>query len=183
MVNPAAPLLFVRLPLCWSVNCAIERVNGTRWTGWPQRLWSGWRRWWGGWRRSWRWSWRGCLQHCAWWRCGAADADRGATILLLSHRPRGFPCGRPCGAIVAGSSAEPQQQRQEQQKTQKAACGDDAGEVSSWTHCIEVSTAADILVGSFLDVCSLSCSNITDCPRTSTSATAAHSASCAILSS
>jgi len=171
VVNSATPRLLVCCPSVLITHGAIEWVHRTRrhWTSrWQCVWWRGWRRgWWCGrwcgWRSWWhrnRWLWQSCSRSC----CGASPAHGAATEILLRlgpccfpHRESGITIVREC---ACGSRQQPTQKREQQQQAQQTATGDDAGEISFWSNCVEVTSTSNILVGGFLYVLSLTRSHV-----------------------
>lgn len=170
VMNSATELLLEAIPRSLLTDGAI-RVGARGW------LWR--RRWWRRWRWSWRWcrGWRVWNRH--WLRGAAANASCSAAILLLRKRPRRLPVHRSACAIVIRTCEQPQQQWQQQEQTQKTARGDEASEIPSRAHCVEIASASNVLVCSFLDVLALSTTHIAHCALTTTAT--GHAASCAVL--
>merc|ERR1712050_555825 len=137
VVDPATPILLVRLPRVLGIDSAIEGVN------WPRRCRrcnrARCRRWrcgrWGRWQSG-RWcGWlRGRWLKCGWLRSGASPAHGRAAVLLLRRGPIRLPVHEARLAIVQpcgdGARQQPKQEGNQQQETQKAACRDQACEIS-----------------------------------------------------
>merc|ERR1712012_1430352 len=141
-------------------NHMAQRWQCVRWRGWRRGWWCGW---WCGWRSWWhrdRWLWQSCSRSF----CGASPAHGAATEILLRlgpccfpHRESGITIVREC---AGGSRQQPTQEREQQQQAQQTATGDDAGEISFWSNCVEVTSTSNILVGGFLYVLSLTRSHV-----------------------
>jgi len=157
VMNPATPCLFVSRPGVFCVDCAIEWINWSSWGG--------------------RWSSRGRRWGCGWWsregrrwnddgRCRqsggrATPAHCHAAKIFLGLGPHRIVTAHWArhSAIVWLSRGrprkEPQKQWNQQQETQKATAGDDASEISSRSHHVEISSVSSIFICGLLDVLSL----------------------------
>jgi len=164
VMNSAAPCLFVRLPRVLCIHSTIEGIDRTGW------CWPGWRRRWRrcgrrsrrhcGWRCGWC-CWHGCRQSCG-RSSGAANANLHAAVLLLRLGPSRLPLHGSIVAIVQICRGQTRQQpeKERQQQTQQTACRDEASEIPSWPHRIEISSTSNILICCLLDVAALSTPDI-----------------------
>jgi len=173
VVDPAAPRLFVRRPHRVLPNCAIERVDRSRWgRRWYKGRQSGWQSGWhsrwrcGRWRRRLCWERSGRDCRCGLWQsCGRTASSHACTAeVLLSLGPRSLPRRKANLAIVrqrrCHARQQPAEQRDQQQETQKTAARDDASEISPRPHHIEISATSDIFVSRLLHVLTLATTNV-----------------------